>query len=249
MQYRPLSFLYTFVFSCIVAGLVACEQKPVPAPKPMSEIRIPADGEKVILPQQDVAIPPVNMPPAIPAQPNPSPQTTPPTSDNPAATEPTTPTKPTKPKVPRFTQQTLPDDGLYLRFLATGEIFYTEIKVEHGILSYTYFEDTQGRCQQWIKSTPCWQPHDLKTISTALPSKDLDNLYTLAKQNGILKLTKETLGGAQQGQRFYAQHLEIRIDKQQKHFIYQHFPGAAKKPEAFAQIETALVEYARDLPH
>ncbi len=246
MQYRPLRCLQIIFFSLLIAGLGACEQKPNPMPKPTPAI--PADGERVILPQQDVAIPPITtMPTPIPVQPAPQVAVNP--TSQPESTPSPTPTKPTKPKVPRFTQQTLVDDGLYLRFLATGESFYTEIKVEQGILTYTYFEDTSGRCQQWIKSTPCWQVQDLKTISAALPNKDLDNLYTLAKQNGILKLTKETLGGAQQGQRFYAQHLEIRIDKQQKHFIYQHFPGAAKKPEAFAQIETALVEYARDLPH
>lgn len=159
------------------------------------------------------------------------------------------PAKPTLPKVPAFTQQAPPDDGLYLRFLATGESFYTEIKLEHGILSYTYFEDTENRCEKWIKSSPCWKNSDLKTISAALPKEDLDNLYTLAKENGILKLAKETLGGAKEGQRYYAQRMDVRINGKEKHLVYQSFPGSTKKPEAFSQIETALVEYARNLPH
>ena len=164
----------------------------------------------------------------------------------------TSPEKPEKPNaltIPSFAQQTLPGSGLYLHFLATGESFYTEIKLANGILSYTYFEDTNGRCAQWVKSSPCWQESDLKTISMALPNEDLDNLYAVVKESGILALKRDTFGGAKAGQRHYAQRLEVGIDGTEKKLVYQSFPGASKKPEAFARLETALIEYARDLPH
>jgi hypothetical protein len=161
----------------------------------------------------------------------------------------TSPDKPNTLKIPTFAQQALPGSGLYLHFLATGESFYTEIKLVDGILSYTYFEDTEGRCEKWVKSSPCWQKDDLKTISMALPNEDLDNLYAVVKESGILALKRDTFGGAKAGQRHYAQRLEVGIDGTEKKLVYQSFPGASKKPEAFARLETALVEYARDLPH
>jgi hypothetical protein len=99
------------------------------------------------------------------------------------------------------------------------------------------------------KSSPCWRQSDLKTISMALPNEDLDNLRAVVQDSGILALKRDTFGDAKAGQRHYDQRLEVSIDGKTKKLVYQHFPGASKKPEAFAQLETALLAYASDLPH
>lgn len=164
-------------------------------------------------------------------------------------TMPTPPEKPNTLKIPNVAQQTLPSSDFSLRFRATGENFYTEITLANGILSYTYFEDTTERCAQWVKSTPCWQEDDLKTISLALRPEDLDNLYAVIKESGALTLKRDTFGGAKAGQRHYAQTLDIMLDGKEKQLVYQSFPGSSPKPEAFARLETVLLEYARDLPH
>ncbi len=164
-------------------------------------------------------------------------------------TMPTPPEKSNTLKIPNLAQQTLPGNEFSLRFLATGESFYTEITLANGILSYTYFEDTAGRCAQWVKSTPCWQEEDLKTISLALRPEDLDNLYAVIKESGALTLKHDTFGGAKAGQRHYRQTLDIMLDGKEKQLVYQSFPGSSPKPEAFARLETVLLEYARDLPH
>lgn len=164
-------------------------------------------------------------------------------------TMPTPPEKPNALKIPNLAQQTLPSSDFSLRFRATGESFYTEITLANGILSYTYFEDTDGRCAQWVKSTPCWQEEDLKTISLALRPEDLDNLYAVIKESGALTLKRDTFGGAKAGQRHYRQTLDIMLDGKEKQLVYQSFPGSSPKPEAFARLETVLLEYARDLPH
>jgi hypothetical protein len=161
----------------------------------------------------------------------------------------TAPEKPNTLKIPKITQHAPAGSELSLRFLATGESFYTEISLAHGILSYTYFEDTTGRCAQWFKSSPCWQQSDLKTISMALTNEDLDNLHAVVKDSGILTLQRATFGDAKAGQRHYDQRLEVSLDGTTKKLVYQHFPGASKKPEAFARLETALLAYANDLPH
>lgn len=164
-------------------------------------------------------------------------------------TMPTPPENPNTLKIPNPAQQTLPGSDFSLRFRATGESFYTEITLANGILSYTYFEDTAGRCAQWVKSTPCWQAEDLKTISLALRPEDLDNLYAVIKESGALTLKRDTFGGAKAGQRHYPQTLDIMLDGKKKQLVYQSFPGSSPKPEAFARLETVLLEYARDLPH
>ena len=245
MKPIPCTWLrYFFIISLLLVGISACG-KPESPPPPSPAASTQTQPEPVVIPQHDVAENPlVNIMP-LPA-PTESPKEVTPM---PESSKPAEPTKPTRPKVPAFTQQTQADNDLFLRFLATGESFYTEIRLEHGILTYTYFEDLENRCQQWVKSTPCWREADLKRISAALTTEELDNLYTLARESGILKLAKDHVGGAKQGQRYYAQHLEVRVNGKAKHIIYEHFPGAAQKPEAFAQLETALVEYARDLPH
>jgi hypothetical protein len=226
-----------------LAGLAACGKRDAAPP--------PTETEKVIIPDADRLKPAPTVPAGVDvAPPADTGVTLPPTPITPAPETAmnNSPAKPAPLKVPAFAQQTAPA-GLYLRFLATGESFYTEIRLANGILSYTYFEDDENRCAQWVKNTPCWQQSDLKTISMALPDEDLDNLYTLVKESGILKLQRDTFGGARQGQRHYAQKIEAGLDGKEKTITYQSFPGASKKPEAFARVETALLEYARDLPH
>ena len=225
---------------CLTTGLVllclhGCDKRDeTPMPK----------AEPVVIPDSD------RLQPLKPTNDTPPPDTTAviPSDPEPEAI-PTHPEKSNTLKIPNFAQQTPPGHELALRFLATGESFYTEMKLSDGIFSYTYFEDTHGRCEKWVKSSPCWQPSDLKTISMALPNADLDNLYSVIKDSGILALKHETFGGAKTGQRYYTQRLEVSIDGKQKQLIYQSFPGSSKKPEAFARLETALLEYARDLPH
>jgi hypothetical protein len=242
-------FVYYLISGLALLCLHGCDKPNETPPPPQAEpVIIPqADRLKPGSASMDTAIP-VTTTTAVETQPSP-----------PATTEPdvmpSTPTKwdtldkPNTLKIPNLTQQSLPGSNLSLRFLATGESFYTEIKLANGIFSYTYFEDTTGRCKQWIKSSPCWEKNDLKTISMALPNADLNNLYAVVKNSGVLALKRETFGGAKTGQRYYTQRLEVSIDGKQKQLVYQSFPGASKKPEAFAILETALLEYARDLPH
>ncbi len=232
MNIRPFPLICrAAMIFCLGHTLSACDHQDTPPPVAPANTTAMAI-EPVIIPNDSDTAEHPNI-----QLPIPSPQPT-----NPISQE-------TRLKVPSFTQQAIPDDGLYLRFLATGETFYTEIKLEHGILNYTYFEDTQNRCAKWLKNTPCWHIDDLKTISAALTVEELNNLYTVTKESGILKIKADTTGGAQKGQRYYAQRLEVRLNDKVKQLTYQSFPQATPKPEAFAQIETALLAYARDLPH
>ncbi|MBJ6610157.1 MAG: hypothetical protein JG718_07340 [Candidatus Thiothrix moscowensis] len=249
------SLIHLICLVCLLAGLSACDSSPEPPavpppePAPMNQTTNPSkaaadtptgNDETVIIPQE------IQPPLPVPAKPaENSTQSLKPVEPDTLST----PAKPARPSVPSFTQQTTPDRELYLRFLATGESFYSEITLENGILSYTYFANSNNRCAKWVQSSPCWRESDLKTISMALPKEDLDNLYAVANESGIFGIKADKIGGAKAGQRYYAQHVEARVDGKEKHLIYQSFPGSAQKPEAFHRIETALVEYARDLPH
>lgn len=139
------------------------------------------------------------------------------------------------------------DEGLYLHFLATGESFYNEIRLENGELRYTWFEDKEGRCEQWVQSAPCWRESDLQTVSKPLPDEELATLRRKVRDSGVLQLAQETFGGASQNQRYYAQKLDIRINGEERHLEYQSFPGAAAKPAGFAEVEQLLTEYVRGI--
>jgi hypothetical protein len=176
----------------------------------------------------------------------------PPAQESTQMRTPETPLPPAPPALPTLAlpqRQHNADEPFFLRFLATGESFYNEIKLEDGILSHTYFEDTDQRCEQWVQSRPCWTENDLKTRSMHLSDKEIDKIYTALSDSAILDITENTLGGAKKGQRFYAQHLELRIGSIEKHLIYQSFPDASKKPAAFQRIEDLLSKYAETLPH
>lgn len=256
--------IHLLLLACLLLGLSACDSSKEPEPKPESaamnepqqppnqsaaDAPPPKDGDAVTIPQEIQPQTAMQKPETEQAEPEPIIESGQPITSK-KAPQADKPTKPSKPVLPAFAaQQTTSDSTFYLRFLATGEAFYTEIKLENGILSYTYFVDENKRCEKWVQSAPCWKESDLKTISMALPDEDLDNLYTIAKESGIFKIKADKVGGAKEGQRYYAQKLEVRIDGKEKKLTYQSFPGSRKKPEAFNRLETALVEYARDLPH
>lgn len=139
------------------------------------------------------------------------------------------------------------DKGLYLHFLATGESFYHEVRLENGVLSHTWFEDKEGRCEQWVQSAPCWNAADLQTVSKPLPDTELAALYAKVRDSGVLQLAQETFGEAGRNQRYYSQKLDLRVNGEARHLEYQSFPGAAAKPAEFAEVEKLLTEYVRGL--
>lgn len=137
----------------------------------------------------------------------------------------------------------IPENYLYLRFLATGEAFYQEFKLENKIFTYTYFDDKEKRCIQWIQNRPCWMQDDLTSISKPLSEKEIESLYTAISNSGILDITENKLGGAKKGQRFYAQRLEIHMGHIEKLIVYQSYPGSTPKPKAFQIMEKALKKF------
>lgn len=139
------------------------------------------------------------------------------------------------------------ENRLFLRFLATGETFYQEFKLEGQTFSYTYFDDKEKRCEQWVQSRPCWMEDDLTTVSKTLSEKEIKGLYETMRHSGVLDIAESKLGGAKKGQRFYAQRLEIRMGSSEKVIIYQNFPGASPKPKAFQLMENAMIKFAQTL--
>lgn len=165
---------------------------------------------------------------------------------------------PTTPFIPPSTFTPAPDNyptiapvnrDFYLRFTTRAEATYTDIRVEHGLFIYTYFPDAEKRCEKWVKNTPCWDTSALRTVQTPLSVQDLAQLSGLVQQSGILKLPKCRANETRPGQRYYLQRLEVHMNGQVRQLDYAHFPGAADKPAAFSQLETALVERAQNLTH
>lgn len=135
------------------------------------------------------------------------------------------------------------EENLALHYFTSTEGSYTDIKLEQGQLSYTYFEDTENRCAQWFKSTPCWTPADLKTVSAPLNAETETTLRKLVSEQKLMETAVTTLKTAQ-GQaspdRAYSEKLTIRLGQNEQQLVYLSRPNAAPKPESFQQIEQLL---------
>lgn len=135
------------------------------------------------------------------------------------------------------------DEDLALHYFTSTEGSYTDIKLEQGQLSYTYFEDTENRCAQWFKSTPCWTPTDLKTVSAPLDAETETTLRKLVSEQKLMETAATTLKTAQ-GQaspdRAYSEKLTIRLGQNEQQLVYLSRPDAPPKPESFQQIEQLL---------
>lgn len=131
--------------------------------------------------------------------------------------------------------------SLSIVYHITAEATYKNIEVNQGRLIYTFFEDTENRCANWVAQSPCWTDNDLQTKATALSAEEVNTLVTLIRQTDFMKLG-DTYGGAFEGIRYYAYSLKIQLSDEAKEVIYQSFPGSEAKPEAFNKLEARLHE-------
>lgn len=144
------------------------------------------------------------------------------------------------------TPEETPSD-LRLHYYVTTPKSYTDILVEYGEIHYTYFPDVDGKCRNWKKSEPCWTKNDLDRIGKALTQEDLDNLTAIVLENKLLDLDKDVYGATPKPRKIdEAQAYTVFLDNTERNFTYYPAP-LAKKPEGLARLETALIQYARDL--
>ena len=135
---------------------------------------------------------------------------------------------------------------LRLHYYVTTPVSYIDITVEYGEFQYTFFPDLQGKCLTWKKTEPCWKKDDLETIGKVLTQEDLDNLTAIVVENKLLELDKDEYG-AQKKRRKDSESYTIFLDQTERNIMYYPAPLAEAKPEGLARIETALLQYARDL--
>ncbi|TXH74850.1 MAG: hypothetical protein E6Q85_04825 [Thiothrix sp.] len=135
------------------------------------------------------------------------------------------------------------EEDLALHYFTSTEGSYTDIKLEQGQLSYTYFEDTDNRCAQWFKSTPCWTQADLKTVSAPVDAATETALRKLISEQKMMDTTANSLKTAQDQtspDRAYSEKLAIRLGQKEQQLVYLSRPDAPPKPEFFQQIEQLL---------
>ncbi|MFZ1389310.1 MAG: hypothetical protein WBP46_17145 [Thiolinea sp.] len=134
------------------------------------------------------------------------------------------------------------DEELALHYFTSTESSYTDIKLEQGQLTYTYFEDTENRCAQWFKSTPCWTHEDLKTVTASVDAATETELRKLVTEQQLMDKAPVALTAAepQPAERSYNEKLDIRLGTNEQQLTYHSRPDAPPKPEAFQQIEQLL---------
>lgn len=137
--------------------------------------------------------------------------------------------------------------ALNLRYQASAEAMFTDIQVVEGVLSYTFFVDTDNRCAQWFKSTPCWTTDDLETVTRPLDSAELDKLSGVVEQSGVMSLTGDQFGETNLRRRAYTETLTVVLEDAERVLRYRSTPDAEEKPAAFAVLEKALRDHASAL--
>ena len=128
-------------------------------------------------------------------------------------------------------------------YLYTAEATYQEININQSKLTYTYFEDTNNKCVNWVQQSPCWGKKDLITKEITLSEKEVSDLANLVKQTGFMDLNN-TYGGADEYQRYYPYKLSISLRGKTKEVIYQSFPEASPMPEAFQELKNQIFNLA-----
>ena len=123
----------------------------------------------------------------------------------------------------------------------TAETTYENIEINQNKLTYTFFADTENKCAHWVAQNPCWTENDLQTKETNLTESEINALASLIRQTDFMKLGN-TYGGAPEGERYYAYTLKVKLGDEAKEVVYQSFPGAGSKPEAFEKLEHHLHE-------
>lgn len=139
---------------------------------------------------------------------------------------------------PNSSTATLP---LSIVYHFTAETAYENIEINQDRLMYTFFEDTENRCANWVAQNPCWTENDLQTKETNLLASEINALADLIRQTNFMNLG-DTSGGASEGQRYYAYTLKVQLADEEKEVVYQSFPDAAPRPEAFKKLEARLHE-------
>lgn len=141
------------------------------------------------------------------------------------------------------------EKDLTLHYFTSSESTYTDIKLEQGQLTYTYFEDTDQRCAQWFKSSPCWTTADLKTVTAPLDAETAAELHKLVTAQPLIAQAPAALTAAepQPAERAYHEKLAIRLGSHEQQLSYRSRPDAPPKPEAFQHIEQLLQTAAEKL--
>ncbi len=136
---------------------------------------------------------------------------------------------------------------LALDYRTSAEAMYTAIRVENERLSYTFFNDSDHRCAQWFKSTPCWTENDLETRERMLTDSELAALYALVEHLRVEPLQGDTFGEKNLRKRAYTETLTIHYGQVQQQLRYRSSPQAEPKPGRFAALENRLRELAATL--
>jgi hypothetical protein len=137
-----------------------------------------------------------------------------------------------------------PQPSLFITYLFTAEATYDKIEVNQDKLSYTYFEDLEGRCARWVEQGPCWTQQDLKTIEAHLSASDLGDLITIIQDVKFMQLSN-SYGGAASGQRFYPYTLRVKLGAVEKEVVYQSFPDGQPMPQEMKRLIDKLHELVK----
>jgi hypothetical protein len=127
-----------------------------------------------------------------------------------------------------------------LDYYYTSELSYIRIGINQSRLLYTYFDDPEGRCDDWVFQHPCWTEDELKTAEAALSGSEILGLAGLINQTGFMQLGDSY--GEDALNRHYPAELSVRLEGRENRVIYRDSPDAPPPPQAFGELEDRLFE-------
>ena len=133
-----------------------------------------------------------------------------------------------------------PAGPLLVHYHYTAESVYEDIVVNETMLVHTYFSDTAGKCDQWIRQSPCWEEQDLQVMEYPISVAEAESVRSTLRSSGFMGLNA-TWGGAGEHQRYYPVAITAVENGVERTVVYQIFPVAGPEPAAFAVVKDAVL--------
>ena len=134
-----------------------------------------------------------------------------------------------------------PELDFIIDYYYTAEATYIDIEIKQSNLTYTYFEDTENKCAEWIKQSPCWNLSDLKTNTTQLTDDEINETINTIHNAGFMSLN-DTYGVQDELQRYYTYTLSVTMGEKEKQVIFLSYPDGPTMPDAFITVRDYLVQ-------
>jgi len=129
------------------------------------------------------------------------------------------------------------------RFQQSTGVTYDDLKISGDKLIYKTFVFSEPRTSVIGPAGPFYSESDLTEKEATLTKRDIETLISLVKRTGFFSMP--SLLGKEHGGRYYGTRIEFTFDQQHHAVLFKSSPDSGDKPQAFRDLEDALINLAR----